>query len=296
MKGIIYMHRISDFRMGGIARRNFSMFRKLCGDETLESVAIVTNMWGEVDFDRGVARERELASDTILFRPILEGGAQMLRNDTSSRQSAHRIIQFFLNKPRQTLRIQRELVDEGRDIADTSAGVELDRELAAVQRKHKEELKEIQKEMEEAMRMKDDQTRRELEQVRRQLENDMNRVENDRQRLSAEYEEEKRKMDSAMKDLERKLQAEAARHEEREIQLRSLQAQYEHAAHVSQAEREQLAQQIGELEKKKKKGNGGVWGKLFGAVGAACAVLVSIHTGGAAAGAAALAVPFFAGN
>lgn len=274
------MHRISDFRMGGIARRNFSMFRKLCGDETLRSVVIVTNMWGEVSFERGMARERELASDEILFKPVLRGGAQMMRHEANTRASAHSILEFFLDKPRQTLRIQRELVEEGRDITETAAGIELDRELAEVQRKHKEDLREIQKEMAEAMRMKDDQSRKELEQVRRQLESEMNRVENDRQRLSSEYAEEKRKMDEALKDLQRRLQAEEALREQRQIELRNLQAQLEYSNQASQTERQMMQMHIEELQRNTDK-KGDFWGKLFGAVGAACAVLVSVHTGGA---------------
>ncbi|OCH83803.1 hypothetical protein OBBRIDRAFT_742684, partial [Obba rivulosa] len=31
LSGVIYIHRISDFRMTGVSRRNFTMFRKLCG-------------------------------------------------------------------------------------------------------------------------------------------------------------------------------------------------------------------------------------------------------------------------
>ena len=72
------MHRISDFRVGGIARRNFSMFRNLCGDENLKNVVIVTNMWGEVDLPRGEAREQELRTDPQLFQPVMVQGAQML--------------------------------------------------------------------------------------------------------------------------------------------------------------------------------------------------------------------------
>ena len=67
LSGIIYMHRISDFRVGGVSRRNLSMFRKLCGDETLRNVALVTNMWSEVTSERGAARERELRTDPLLF-------------------------------------------------------------------------------------------------------------------------------------------------------------------------------------------------------------------------------------
>ena len=38
LSGVIYMHRISDFKMGGISRRNFHMFRSLCGEKTLKNV------------------------------------------------------------------------------------------------------------------------------------------------------------------------------------------------------------------------------------------------------------------
>jgi hypothetical protein len=42
LSGLIYVHRISDVLMGGISSRNFRMFRKLCGDDTLKNVVIVT--------------------------------------------------------------------------------------------------------------------------------------------------------------------------------------------------------------------------------------------------------------
>lgn len=42
------------------------MFRKLCGEESLENVLIVTNMWGLVEQSRGEAREKELMEDSTL--------------------------------------------------------------------------------------------------------------------------------------------------------------------------------------------------------------------------------------
>lgn len=44
LAGVLYFHRISDFEMGEISMRNLNMFRKLCGDGTLQNVVIVTNM------------------------------------------------------------------------------------------------------------------------------------------------------------------------------------------------------------------------------------------------------------
>ncbi|KAL4061675.1 hypothetical protein V8B97DRAFT_2066349, partial [Scleroderma yunnanense] len=45
LTGLIYVHRISDTRVGGNAQRNLRMFRNLCGDESLKNVVIVTTMW-----------------------------------------------------------------------------------------------------------------------------------------------------------------------------------------------------------------------------------------------------------
>ncbi|KAJ3498496.1 hypothetical protein NLJ89_g10213 [Agrocybe chaxingu] len=60
LAGVIYIHRISDFRMGGISTRNFKMFHELCGDSTLKNVVILTNMWGEVSREVGEARDTDI--------------------------------------------------------------------------------------------------------------------------------------------------------------------------------------------------------------------------------------------
>ncbi|KAG5219505.1 P-loop containing nucleoside triphosphate hydrolase protein [Salix suchowensis] len=60
LSGAIYIHRISDVRMGGASTRNFKLFRGLCGDNMLQNVVIVTNMWSQVPLDVGEAREEEL--------------------------------------------------------------------------------------------------------------------------------------------------------------------------------------------------------------------------------------------
>lgn len=54
------------FRMTNVSRRNFRIFRKLCGDETLKNVTIVRNMWSEVTLERGAERECQLHARRIL--------------------------------------------------------------------------------------------------------------------------------------------------------------------------------------------------------------------------------------
>lgn len=140
------MHRISDFRMGGISTRNFKMFRQLCGDSTLKNVVIVTNMWGEVSKEVGIARERELANEDLFFKPVLRKGAIMLRHENDG-DSAHNVLRHILENSPLSLQIQRELVDEKKDISQTAAGAELNRELMLQIQRHKEEMKELQAEM-----------------------------------------------------------------------------------------------------------------------------------------------------
>jgi len=145
LAGIIYMHRISDFRMGGISTRNFKMFRELCGDNTLKNVVIVTNMWGEVSRDIGEAREAELANDDLFFKPVIDKGARLSRHDNTL-GSGHGILQLLIPNNPEALRIQRELVDEHMDISQTAAAEELNRELMEQARRHKAELLQLEEE------------------------------------------------------------------------------------------------------------------------------------------------------
>jgi hypothetical protein len=95
LAGILHFHRISGRRMGGISRKNFSMFRKLCGEKALQNLVVITNMWAEVDPQVGDAREAELAGSEISFKLVLDKGARMTRHDNTI-FSAENIIRPLL--------------------------------------------------------------------------------------------------------------------------------------------------------------------------------------------------------
>ncbi|KAJ7261784.1 hypothetical protein B0H12DRAFT_336639 [Mycena haematopus] len=200
LAGVIYMHRISDVRMGGISTRNFKMFRQLCGESTLRNVVIVTNMWGEVAHDIGEEREAELASDDRFFKPVLDKGARMLRhhNDIAT---AHAILRYLIGNQPRALRIQRELVEQGKDILQTAAGEELNRELNAQVQRHKEEMAKLQQELQEAIRAKDEETRKELEIETRKLQAEMTRVQNDSKKLASEYAKQRLELEKQMNQI-----------------------------------------------------------------------------------------------
>ncbi|KAG9227673.1 hypothetical protein CCMSSC00406_0000681 [Pleurotus cornucopiae] len=210
LSGAIYIHRISDIRMGGTSTRNFKLFRGLCGETMLRNVVIVTNMWGEVTLDVGEAREEELKSQDDFFKPVLERGAQLKRHyDTPA--SAHAIVGCVASKTPRALRIQRELVDEQRVITETTAGAELGRELHEQAMKFKEERRRLQDEMDEALRQKDDQAREELEQATAELDQEMLRVQTDSQQLASCYASDKARLKKMQQDLETAAQQESER-------------------------------------------------------------------------------------
>ena len=193
LAGVLYIHPISDFRMGGISRKNFTMFRKLCGETALHNVVIVTNMWGDVDPRTGETREAQLMRDDLFFKPVLDGGARMARHDDTA-SSAERIIRLVLKNHPLPLRIQEELVTEGKDITRTEAGEELNRELDAQIRKYQKDMDETMKEMQQAVKGKDEEVRRELEIEVQRMETEIYKFQTDRERLESDYRKEKERL------------------------------------------------------------------------------------------------------
>ncbi|KAJ6532002.1 hypothetical protein B0H19DRAFT_1189538 [Mycena capillaripes] len=199
LSGVIYMHRISDNRMGGISTRNFKMFRQLCGDSTLKNVLIVTTMWGEVERELGEAREAELASDEKFLKPVLDKGARLLRHDNDV-ASAQAILRYLIGNQPRALRIQRELVDQGKDISQTAAGEELNREFAKEIKRHKEEMATLQQEIKDAIREKDAQAKEELERAISESEGKIKAAQEASEKLAANYKKLEMEMDDEKRE------------------------------------------------------------------------------------------------
>lgn len=174
------------------------MFRKLCGDETLKNVIIVTTMWDGVDQELKEAREWELANDERYFKPAIDKGAIMLRHDNTT-QTAHAILSLLLPKVPLPVQIQRELVDENIAFQDTAASNELSRELRALEEKHTRELAELRKELLDAITA---MTRQELQQVKEEIQGEMKQLRVEREKMQQMYEAEKKKTEQAQKNYE----------------------------------------------------------------------------------------------
>jgi len=246
LAGIVYIHRISDERFTGISVRNFKMFRKLCGESSLKNVVIVTNMWGKVEESVGEARERELTE--IYFKPALDKNAQLARHHNTT-QSSHDIVRRIMKNDPAPLRIQQELVDEGKNIKDTAAGEALNEELNTLIRHHEIEMNALREEMRQALKEKDEETRRELEEETRRIREQMDRMRAESNTMAAKYNLERKKMEEAVQRMQEQSRLERLRaHAEHMKQIDELKAELERNTTASTEEREAMLQRIHELE------------------------------------------------
>ena len=222
------------------------MFYKLCGESTLENVVLVTNMWTMERDHVHESREKELSSN--FFKSALDRGSQLVRHHNTL-ESAQNIIRKIMNNCPAVLQIQRELIDERKDIGDTAAGEVIDRELKALATKHQAELVEARKEMAQALEEKDEVTRQKLEEIVRELQEKMEKVEKDKKTMAANYAAEKEEVEARIRKIEEEAKQDRKRAEaEYNQNLAALTSRLQLATNASAADRAGLEQEIRSLQ------------------------------------------------
>ncbi|KAF8345738.1 P-loop containing nucleoside triphosphate hydrolase protein [Amanita rubescens] len=188
LNGIIYLHRITDPRMGGALNRNLKMFQKLCGVDALKNVIVVTTRWDDVqEKDREATERREeelMKTKGMFFEPIIAAGGRFLRHDNTI-ESARRTMDQLVDKEPIPLQIQIEMRD-GKKVEETTAGIELRAEMNKLIEKHANEMKNLIEEMEEAIAEKDEELRKELEAEQTRLQKDIEKWEAEKKRLAGD--------------------------------------------------------------------------------------------------------------
>lgn len=131
ISGILYLHRITDNRMGGTPLKNLRLFRKLCGDDFLNRVCFTTTMWAESENDQweNAFQKRQAELEATFWAPMIAQGA-CTRRFRGTQISALEILQEVIataadRKRHQILEIQKELVDLSKRLPATRAGKEL---------------------------------------------------------------------------------------------------------------------------------------------------------------------------
>ncbi|KAG8696747.1 hypothetical protein FRC08_006964 [Ceratobasidium sp. 394] len=202
LKGLVYLHRITDMRMMGASARTFRLLRSLCGTENLSNVAIVTNMWSDPPTEDELLRENQLKTE--FFKTALDNGAQMMRRPALGMKTAHDVLRALLPKQSKVLDIQDELVNQGISLQNTAAGKVVEAELRFKLEKQEKELRELRDEISTALAENDARIKNELEKYRAKKESDMSILHRQLASLNMEIEEGKRFWELQFEDIKAK--------------------------------------------------------------------------------------------
>ncbi|KIP04288.1 hypothetical protein PHLGIDRAFT_129625 [Phlebiopsis gigantea 11061_1 CR5-6] len=254
LSGLIYMHPITDTRIGRRSRYNLQMFKKLCGDETLGNVVVVTTMWSSVGEDAGISRLQQLRDeDQFEFNSVEARGGRILRYG-NNKEAALAILQAMLPNARLPLQIQRELVVERKTISETGAGKELGNGLQELEDKYKDQLQELRTEMEAALSAKDLQMQQAVKAERIRLEDLLAALTEDKRRLEAEYKRELAEAQNQLQNLRAQIKLEQKTVAE---QVAAMRAEMEEIKITHGEGMEKLKRELNKLE-----GKEGLFGKF----------------------------------
>jgi hypothetical protein len=123
LSGIIYLHRITDVRLGGSAIRGLNVFKAMCGADNFHGVTMATTFWDKVDdFDKAREDQTQLLKNPSFWKDLADGKCTT-RSLTAGRTSAVELVTAIAHSnKRLTLTMQSQLVDEGLRIYETDAG------------------------------------------------------------------------------------------------------------------------------------------------------------------------------
>ena len=117
--------------MAGSPLRNLAVFKDVCGDGNLKNVVLVTTMWDEVA-DQSVSSRREEELLSSFWKDMIDLGSRTCRFQGTPESAWEIINGLDLEGSRQTrtpLQIQREMVDRGLPLPQTTAAKTLLRSL-----------------------------------------------------------------------------------------------------------------------------------------------------------------------
>jgi hypothetical protein len=134
--------------MSGSTLQNLRMFAKVCGDDAIKNVVLITTMWTKVEQDVGKRREKELKER--YWAGLLNRGAQVIPFRDSF-EASWQILDQIANplgaqRKCEALLLQEELVTHGRPLNETEAGKMLCSKLQQLLAEQRETLRQLRDE------------------------------------------------------------------------------------------------------------------------------------------------------
>jgi 50S ribosome-binding GTPase len=201
LTGIIYLHRIMDNRIGGVAFRNLRMFKRLCGEPSLSKVVLATTFWRSVTVPVGNNRETELKTNPEFWGTMIRQGAKVFRQD-NDRASAKQIIEHLIRRrppgtPGMTLAVTDAMVNHGQTLEQTEAGQEMNAQILNLQIEYEAKLTQLREDLRNALAKNDRTWQAEIKKERQEADKKIQQFENDRKKLQADHDELKHRVDAA---------------------------------------------------------------------------------------------------
>ncbi|KAJ4269843.1 hypothetical protein NW762_001512 [Fusarium torreyae] len=245
LHGIIYLHRISDVRMQGSAKKNLLTFRKLCGEDALKKVILASTMWDKTPLEEATVREQELKDTPEFWGWMLEKGSSCHRYDNTA-ESARQIILSLANHEEPIATdLQKQLVDDKLTLDETSAGQELASEILKERERLYKELQLLEAEIKAAKEQHDRDTQEALQEERDRYTNMIQKAEKNTERLKSTMESLIAKRDQRVAEMKEQIQELQAKNEEAflHMKMKALELEREKARLQKQEPQQQQQQQ-----------------------------------------------------
>lgn len=195
--------------MQGSAKKNLVMFNKLCGENALHKVVLVTTMWENLQTqDQGDAREEELRNTDEFWGWMAARGSRIERH-TNNAESARRLLGMFVPSDEQNppedvvLTIQEEMADQNKSLEDTKAGETIRDNIKKESIRLTRALEQYEQSSQEAMLKRDTKRHQEMEEVMAAMRQQEDLLRRNQEVLSADLEQMARaKFDQAVAEME----------------------------------------------------------------------------------------------
>lgn len=219
LTAILYLHRITDTRMQGSALRNFTMFKKLCGEGCYKNVVLGTTFWevatNQLNYEVAQDRETELIENKQFWGGMVEKGSEVVRILNSS-YVARELLLRLAKKSTIMLKAQEEIGIDGKSFDQTAASQSLRDELGKERTVAEKAKKRLQEEHE--YKMQQIEKKRKAEEEAKKKEHERKLAEQERERIRLEQEQKKQEAEKAKRKAEAKARMECMRREQEELE------------------------------------------------------------------------------
>ncbi|GAW24133.1 hypothetical protein ANO14919_137140 [Xylariales sp. No.14919] len=231
--GLIVLHSIADNRMSGSNMRNLEMIKAICGFTSYANVIIATSMWPTAPtYPEKVTlenREAKLLGEERFFGFFTARGARVFRhNEDGSRDitreaaSARYIVDQLVQQSElhipDMLQLQREIVDQGKTLGETAAGIAAAGELYKERKSHEDQLQKLRAEITRRLHKSNDEYIAQLRELEADAEKKLKKARDDRhtlkQKMTDLHKTELRGLGEKMKEMDRLFRKEVSAREE----------------------------------------------------------------------------------